>query len=147
MYRQFDGYFFGMGAEIIEFIRHGKMVDGYPSNAKMGECFNGMGELACQLIAHFKRPHKDYNNPKKKVQTVGNFYIVPLDERNESFHYELGIRNGELYLTCDGYEVRDGYPGEGVRGVFELYPLTEENVILTKSSLIPEKKKGKVKKS
>ncbi len=142
LYRQFDGYPQGMGKDIIEFIRKGKLVNGYGTKDKFGQAFNGMGDLACQLIAHFKRPKKDFSG--KRVATPGNFYLIPLDEHEEGYHYELGVRrdsNGkdELYLTCRGYfEEGDNY----INKTEEIFPLTLENTKYTDTVLFP-KKKGK----
>jgi len=54
MYRQFDGYITGHGLELAEFLISGPMVNGIPAgdNTVM---FNGMGDLACQLVVNFKK--------------------------------------------------------------------------------------------
>ncbi len=145
IYRQFDGYPEGMGKDIIEFIRNGKLSDGYRHGDKAGQVFNGMGDLVCQLIAHFKRPKKDPITGKK-VSTPGNFYVVSLDEHEEGYHYELGVRRdakgkNEIYLTCRGhFEEGDS---DYVNKTEELFPLTLENTKYTKTVLFPKKKEKK----
>ena len=43
MYRQFDSYFDGHGREVVDFIKNGKLVNGFGMDAKFGDTFNGMG--------------------------------------------------------------------------------------------------------
>jgi hypothetical protein len=62
MYRQYDGYPTGHGAELAEFISAGRLVNGFKSGEEF--VFNGMGCLAASLIANFK-------------QSPGGFYIHP----------------------------------------------------------------------
>jgi hypothetical protein len=52
MYRQFDGYVEGHGAELAEFLTRGTLVNGLGADDKL--VFNGMGCLAAQMVAHFK---------------------------------------------------------------------------------------------
>lgn len=52
MYRQCDGYPSGLGAELYEFLKDIKMVNGIvPGSEKIA---NGAGCLAAQIVAHFK---------------------------------------------------------------------------------------------
>jgi hypothetical protein len=60
LYRQFDGYPSGHGAELAAFLAPLTMVNGYGPDAVNQA--NGMGCLAAQLVAHFKKG-------------VGSFYI------------------------------------------------------------------------
>jgi hypothetical protein len=147
MYRQFDGYPSGMGKDIVEFISKGKLVDGYPIGSKFGEVFNGMGELACQLITHFKESYRDVifdKNGKAKVvkrKTVGNFYIISKKEfQKEGFHYELSCKGDQLILKMDG-DIEDGDDYKEVKN-YVLFPLTDES----KKILELKDKKKKQKK-
>lgn len=65
LYRQFDGYEDGHGEELAEFLRGMVVVNGIgiKEDRKLA---NGMGCLAAQLVAHFKKD-------------VGGFYIYPAD--------------------------------------------------------------------
>ena len=76
MYRQFDGYPSGHGAELAEFLCSGKLVNGY-SETKTKQ-FNGMGCLAAQMIANFKN-------------TVGGFYIYPVTSTDCWQEYEYHV--------------------------------------------------------
>ena len=69
MYRQYDGYPTGHGAELAEFLSSGKE-----------QYFNGMGCLAASLIANFK-------------QSPGGFYIHPVSQKNCGQDYEYHIYN------------------------------------------------------
>lgn len=132
MYRQMDGYFNGHGREIVDFISKGKLVNGFSFGSKFGEVFNGMGDLACQLVAHLKRPKTDYGSRAKKprkIQSVGMHYITaPIKKgQEEEFHYELSCNaKMELMLKCKGHETDDDdndivTPDKWT----QLFPLTE----------------------
>jgi hypothetical protein len=60
LYRQFDGYPSGHGAELAAFLAPLALVNGYAPGAQSQA--NGMGCLAAQLVANFKTG-------------VGGFYI------------------------------------------------------------------------
>ena len=76
MYRQFDGYPSGHGAELAEFLISGEMVNGFSDkNAKQ---FNGMGCLAASMIAHFKN-------------SVGGFYIHAVTDTDCFQDYEYHV--------------------------------------------------------
>ena len=72
MYRQFDGYPSGHGAELAEFL------DGL-------EVANGMGCLAGQMIANFKK-------------TVGGFYIHPVTETDCWQDYEYHVYEDKVVV-------------------------------------------------
>jgi len=96
MYRQYDGYPEGHGRELAEFLMSGEMVNGFSDdNAKQ---FNGMGCLAAQMIAHFKK-------------SVGGFYIHPVTDtecwQDYEYHvYEnrVVIKNPNTVIFSDTYE-------------------------------------------
>ncbi len=81
MYRQYDGYPTGHGAELAEFISAGRLVNGLALTKTAEEfVFNGMGCLAASLIANFK-------------QTPGGFYIHPVSQKDCGQDYEYHIYN------------------------------------------------------
>jgi hypothetical protein len=81
MYRQFDGYPTGHGAELVEFLSGGRMVNGLAQTKTVEEVvFNGMGCLAAQMISHFKK-------------SPGGFYIHPTDVTDCGQDYEYHIYN------------------------------------------------------
>jgi len=83
MYRQFDGYPSGHGAELAEFLADGVMVNGLTGGDK--KVFNGMGCLAAQVVAHFK-------------EDAGGFYLYPADTRDcwEEYLYVVTGNTGEV---------------------------------------------------
>ena len=93
MYRQFDGYPTGHGLDLAEFLVKGTMVNGISADEDR-LVFNGMGCLAAQVIAGFKKG-------------AGGIYLHRGGTKNcwEEYRYEV-IDNGsgkDLTLRC--YEV------------------------------------------
>jgi hypothetical protein len=87
MYRQYDGYPTGHGAELAEFLTPFTLVNGLGMNDDR-KIANGMGCLAAQLIAHFK-------------QTPGGFYIHPVTDTECGQDYEYHV-----YQDAEGLRVR-----------------------------------------
>ena len=87
MYRQFDGYPSGHGAELAEFLAGLKLVNGFGNNGK--GLANGMGCLAAQMIAHFK-------------DGVGGFYIHSVSETDLGQDYEYHVYEDKVRIT-NGY--------------------------------------------
>lgn len=76
MYRQFDGYPSGHGFELAEFLQGFEIVNGY--GEVKPKLANGMGCLAAQMIAHFKKG-------------VGGFYIHPVTDTDCWQDYEYHV--------------------------------------------------------
>ena len=77
LYRQFDGYPSGHGAELANFLKGIKLGNGIADNPKMGKFANGMGCLAAQLVTHFKK-------------SVGGFYIhLVTDSGGVDYEYHV----------------------------------------------------------
>ena len=87
MYRQFAGYPTGHGAELAEFLRSGRLVNGLIHTETAEELvYNGMGCLAASMVAHFK-------------ETPGGFYIYPTDTTECGQDYEYHVYNKDgLYV-------------------------------------------------
>ena len=107
LYRQFDGYPFGHGAELAEFLSGGKIVNGLRLG-KEGKFFNGMGDLAAQLVANFKKES-------------GGFYLYPVTAKDCGQDYEYHILNidGEFkievyYCGCNFFGISGDYESEVV---------------------------------
>ncbi len=88
LYRQFDGYPTGHGADLKEFLSGFTVVNGYG----LGEperSANGMNCLAAQTIAHFK-------------DGIGGFYLYPAGTRDagEEYIYIVGYEKGRIRLKC-----------------------------------------------
>ena len=77
LYRQFDGYPSGHGAELADFLKGIQLGNGIAGKPEMGTFANGMGCLAAQLIAHFKK-------------SVGGFYIhLVTDSGGVDYEYHV----------------------------------------------------------
>jgi hypothetical protein len=83
LYRQYDGYPTGHGAELAEFLNGFKIVNGI--GAEKTRIANGMGCLAAQVVAHFK-------------DSVGGFYIHSVDatECGQDYEYHVYQKDKEL---------------------------------------------------
>jgi hypothetical protein len=86
MYRQFDGYPTGHGAELAEFLNGGKLVNGLGVDRDQLQ-FNGMGCLAASMVSHFK-------------EEPGGFYIHPTDVRDcgQDYEYHVSEKKNGLYV-------------------------------------------------
>jgi hypothetical protein len=108
MYRQFDGYPTGHGAELAEFLKSGRMVNGLNGMGKELQ-FNGMGCLAAQMIANFK-------------ESPGGFYIHPTDmtDCGQDYEYHVYDKDGlyvEVYnCGCNFFGMSGGDKHEMIFG-------------------------------
>jgi hypothetical protein len=85
LYRQYDGYPEGHGAELVEFLKQFKLVNGLGGESK-ARTANGMGCLAAQLVSNFKG------------NEAGQFYLHPTDAKNCGQDYEYHIyANGPTF--------------------------------------------------
>lgn len=89
MYRQYDGYPSGHGAELAEFLSGGRLVNGLSGMDKEKQ-FNGMGCLAAQMVANFK-------------DGAGSFYLYPVTTTDCGQDYEYHIRNIDGQFKIDVY--------------------------------------------
>ena len=83
MYRQFDGYPSGHGAELAEFLSGFEVVNGF--GEVKPKLANGMGCLAAQLIANFK-------------QSVGGFYIYAVTDNDCGQEYEYHVYENRVVV-------------------------------------------------
>lgn len=80
LYRQFDGYPEGHGAELKSFLHGFHIVNGISDrNAK--KTANGAGCLAAQLVTHFKSQSR-----------LGGFYLYPQGTRDVGEEYIYRVR-------------------------------------------------------
>ena len=86
MYRQFDGYPSGHGAELAEFLSGGTLVNGLRVGQE-GKFYNGMGCLAAQLISSFK-------------EDAGNIYLYSTNAKDcgQDYEYHISYDNGTLKI-------------------------------------------------
>ena len=94
MYRQFDGYISGHGTELAELLISGEMVNGIP----IGEdqlFFNGMGDLAAQIVANFKKGS-------------GGIYIYPISYADCGQEYEYHVYEDFIVVKNPNKVIFDG---------------------------------------
>lgn len=100
LYRQYDGYPTGHGAELKSFLQGIQIVNGLGlGNEK--RMANGIECLAAQLVAHFKRE-------------PGGFYLYPAVTRDcgEEYIYTLYLNTGKLMMRVEAGAVTFfGLPG------------------------------------
>ncbi len=86
LYRQYDGYPSGHGAELAQFLEGYTVVNGF--GEKRSKLANGMGCLAAQLVANFKTE-------------VGQFYLHSPNEKDcgQDFEYHVYSKDGELRVA------------------------------------------------
>lgn len=95
IYRQFDGYPSGHGAELADFLTSfDEIVNGIPVGDKR-KLANGMGCLAAQLVGQLK-------------DGVGNVYLYPLDARDCWQEYEYHIYENRIVVKNPGEVIFDG---------------------------------------
>jgi hypothetical protein len=85
LYRQYDGYPTGHGAELYEFLQQFAAITNGIAVGETRKTANGMGCLAAQLISHFK-------------QSVGGFYIhsVEATDCGQDYEYHVYEKDSEL---------------------------------------------------
>lgn len=77
IYQQYDGYIEGVGHEIANWLKDMIIVNGYSLNGEDGKHANGIGCLAAQFVAKFKKG-------------IGNLYITTIDDYEE-YNYKIII--------------------------------------------------------
>ena len=87
LYRQYDGYIAGHGAELAEFLAGKKLVNGFGKESN--DIANGMGCLAASLVAHFK-------------DTVGGFYIHSVTSTDCGQDYEYHVYKDRVKVLGPG---------------------------------------------
>lgn len=85
LYRQYDGYPSGHGAELAKFLGQFAAITNGISLGETRKTANGMGCLAAQLVSHFK-------------QSVGGFYIHSVEDKDcgQDYEYHVYEKNGEI---------------------------------------------------
>lgn len=88
LYRQFDGYPDGHGAELREFLSGMVVTNGLRED--LGKTANGAKCLAAQIVAHFK-------------EAPGGFYIYPAGSKDvgEEYVYHVRVNNDAVDITTE----------------------------------------------
>jgi hypothetical protein len=89
LYRQYDGYPSGHGAELAEFLAGFEMVNGIPVGEPAEKKYaNGMPCLAAQMVAHFK-------------DGAGQFYLYPTSakECGQDYEYHVYSKDSKFHVA------------------------------------------------
>lgn len=103
LYRQYDGYPAGHGAELAGILAGTTMVNGI--GAEPGSIYNGMGDLAVRVISALK---ESIGGPG----SCGGFYMEPIgsvgEHGEEYIYYVSGEIGSEPVIMCkDVYDEGD----------------------------------------
>lgn len=88
MYRQFDGYPSGHGAELSVFLNSFEAITNGIQVGDKRKLANGMGCLAAQLVGHFKTE-------------AGGFYLYPVNSKDCGQEYEYHIYSDRITVKDD----------------------------------------------
>lgn len=93
MYRQMDGYPKGHGKELFNFLDGLTLVNGF-SLTDPGRVANGAGDLAAQLVAHFKHG-------------VGGIYLEPVgaQECGQEYEYHIHVSGDSGTINMQAYAI------------------------------------------
>tara|TARA_R100001082_G_C4299568_1_gene131763 strand:+ start:164 stop:622 length:459 start_codon:yes stop_codon:yes gene_type:complete len=100
MYRQYDGYMSGHGAELAKWLSGYTVVNGIPMD-KSGPIFNGMDCLAAQMFAHFKTEAGGIYCMHPEAEDCGEDYLYEIEKVGKDILitvYEMGFEDGGTYL-------------------------------------------------
>lgn len=93
MYRQFDGYYAGHGYKLADFLQYKRLCNGLSDDDK--NAANGMGCLAAQVVAHFKKK-------------PGGIYLYPAGTRDAGEEYVYIVKqvsgDPEPHISVDGFD-------------------------------------------
>lgn len=97
LYRQYDGYPSGHGADLFDILNDRPVVNGY-SDAKTQ--INGAASIPI-LVIRALAPEDE----------TGNFYLYPAgtSDMGEEYTYTLSVVENRVWLKIEGYETYDGY--------------------------------------
>lgn len=99
IYQQYDGYFEGVGQELVDFCKNYRIVNGLRLGGDSeGPIANGMGCFAAQLIAHLKKePGQVYITSAEDVEEYNyDIYVTEVDN--------WGVGTGKLSIQGRGYD-------------------------------------------
>lgn len=96
VYQQYDGYIYGVGHELAEWLKDKKVINGISDQAMKDGYANGMGCLAAQYVA-------------AKKESIGGFYLTTKDD-SQSYNYKVRLLDKKLIIEVD--EIFKGTPEE-----------------------------------
>lgn len=114
VYQQYDGYFSGVGDDILSFLKGKTVVNGI-GGGDTSRQFNGAGDLAMRLITHFKGGDED---------NIGGAYVMAPDlsdgDAGAEFAYHIYTEGASIRLVA-----RDLYAKYNVSGSVDTFTWPE----------------------
>jgi hypothetical protein len=89
LFVHWDGYWEGLGKNIVNILSDGQLVNGLGMERKLGSQFNGAGCLAATLIAKLKTE-------------PGDVYLTTEGTQDDMNHYDLKISDYLIELYHNG---------------------------------------------
>ena len=113
MYRQFDGYCAGHGAELLEILKDKQLVNGLPCGAgdpQMATLANGMPCLAATVIAHFKKGPGSFYLHRAKMRDAGEEYRYTVYDKDDIIYLKVQAGYGKKWETLYDGPAKDFDP-------------------------------------
>ena len=115
LYRQYDGYPTGHGAELADYLNGMYVVNGLGLDQKDQKVANGMGCLAAQLVSFFKKDE------------AGQFYLhAPVLNADHWQEYEYHIQQDRILVYGYDKEIFSGTWSEYFAWILEQVKLEAE---------------------
>jgi hypothetical protein len=117
LYRQYDGYPVGHGAELADYLNGMYVVNGLGLDQKDQKVANGMGCLAAQLVSFFKKDE------------AGQFYLhAPVLNADHWQEYEYHIQQDRILVYGYDKEIFSGTWSEYFAWILEQVKLEAKEV-------------------
>jgi len=101
IYQQYDGYIEGVGKELKDFCNSGVLVNGFSRNHNKRQ-FNGIGCLAAQFIAEFKKETGGLYMTTENDEQEYN-YVVIADTSKKPYTLNISCKEDKTYTSFITY--------------------------------------------
>lgn len=96
IYRHYDGYPEGHGAQLVLFASNSKFTNGVPPGSEFGKVFNGFEDFVAQCLVYLKGTD------------VGNIYVIPPEADNRGEEYAYIVKEVTDGVKIGYYDVYEG---------------------------------------
>ncbi len=98
LYRQYDGYPDGHGAELAEFLAGKEIINGIGDPT--AKAFNGLADLAARVVGYFVASKGSEETPG--YDELGGFYLFPTDgQLDNDYTYRITAKTGDKEATIE----------------------------------------------
>ena len=95
IYKHWDGYPDGLGKRLHEFCDPIHIVNGIGMAMGMGTHANGMGDLAAQIVKHFKT-------------SIGDVGLIPLGtDWGQEYKYHVRAKEGRVQIEVEEVQAKN----------------------------------------